>query len=285
LEVHSKSVRNWLRRYEDEGLSGLEEGARQGRPKLLNEEQEAQLKRWVEQEPRQMKQVLAKVEKELKLRISMDTLKRSLKRGGYSYRRVRRSLAAKRDDAAFRDKQRELEKLKRQEDEGELDLYYFDQAGFSLLATVPYAWQEKGKTIALNSSRSQSLTVLGFLRREGSFRSYLMQGSIDSDVVIAIMDDFIASLDPKRKAIIVLDNAPVHSSQAFATKREEWQARQLELCYLSSYSPELNLIERLWQAIKYDWLPFEAYLSFKHLHDTLFDTLAKVGSELTISFA
>lgn len=81
LEVHSNSVRNWLRRYEDEGLSGLEERKRQGRPKLLNEEQEAQLKCWVEQEPRQIKQVLAKVEKELKLRISMDTLKRSLKRG------------------------------------------------------------------------------------------------------------------------------------------------------------------------------------------------------------
>lgn len=47
--------------------------------------------------------------------------------------------------------------------------------------------------------------MLGFLRREGSFSSYLMQGSIDSDVVIAVMDDFIAGLDPKRKAVIVLD--------------------------------------------------------------------------------
>ena len=178
-----------------------------------------------------------------------------------------------------------METLKEQEDEGELDLYFFDEAGFSLLSTVPYAWQAKGETTLLNSSRSKHLNVLGLLRRNGDFASYVVEGSVDSRAVVAMLDDFIGSLNPTRKTVIVLDNAPTHSSEVFEAKRAQWQAQGVEVNYLSSYSPELNLIERLWQELKYRWLPFEAYLSFQSLRENLMKLLAKVGSEFTISFA
>ena len=198
---------------------------------------------------------------------------------------MRRSLASKRDEAAFRTKQQELETLKKQEDRGELELYYFDEAGFSLLPTVPYVWQAKGETTLLNSSRSKSLNVLGLLRRNGDFASYVVEGGVDSNTVVAMLDDFIGGLDVTQKTVIVLDNAPTHSSETFEAKRAQWQERGVEICYLSSYSPELNLIERLWQELKYRWLPFEAYLSFQNLRDNLMKLLAKVGSEFIISFA
>lgn len=198
---------------------------------------------------------------------------------------MRRSLASKRDEAAFKAKQQLLEELKRYEDEGNLDLYFYDEAGFSLLPTVPYAWQAKGGTTLLSSGRSKSLNVLGLLRRSGDFSSYVVEGSVDSNTVVAMLDDFVAGLDVTRKAIIVLDNAPTHSSEVFEAKRAQWQERNVEICYLSSYSPELNLVERLWQELKYRWLPFEAYLSFQNLRDCLMKVLAEVGSKLTISFA
>ncbi len=198
---------------------------------------------------------------------------------------MRRSLASKRDEAAFKAKQQLLEELKRYEDEGNLDLYFYDEAGFSLLPTVPYAWQAKGGTTLLSSGRSKSLNVLGLLRRSGDFSSYVVEGSVDSNTVVAMLDDFVAGLDVTRKAIIVLDNAPTHSSEVFKAKRAQWQERNVEICYLSSYSPELNLVERLWQELKYRWLPFESYLSFQNLRDCLMKVLAEVGSKFTISFA
>lgn len=198
---------------------------------------------------------------------------------------MRRSLASRRDEAAFRAKQLLLEELKRQEDEGRLDLYFYDEAGFSLLPTVPYAWQAKGETILLNSSRSKSLNVLGLLRRSGKFASYVVEGSVDSDTVVAMLDDFVAGLASSKKTVIVLDNAPTHSSEVFEAKRAQWQEQNVEICYLSSYSPELNLIERLWQEIKYRWLPLRAYLSLQNLRDSLMEVLVKVGSEYTITFA
>ena len=135
------------------------------------------------------------------------------------------------------------------------------------MSSVPYAWQAKGETTLLNSTRSKHkhLNVLGLLRRNGDFASYVVEGSVDSNTVVAMLDDFIGSLNPTRKTVIVLDNAPTHSSETFEAKRAQWQAQGVEVNHLSSYSPELNLIERLWQELKYRWLPFDSYLSFQNL--------------------
>ncbi len=81
LEVHYNSVCNWLKRYEQGGVAALAEKPRKGRPKLLSEEQEAQVRVWVEEEPRQLKRVRGKVATEFEQSISVDTLKRTLKRG------------------------------------------------------------------------------------------------------------------------------------------------------------------------------------------------------------
>ncbi len=81
LEVHYNSVCNWLKRYQQGGLATLAEEPRQGRPKLLSDEQERQVRGWVEEEPRLLKRVLAKVASEFEQSISVDTLKRTLKRG------------------------------------------------------------------------------------------------------------------------------------------------------------------------------------------------------------
>lgn len=81
LEVHYNSVRSWLKRYEQGGLAALSEKPREGRPRLLNEEQEAQVRVWVNEEPRLLRRVLAKVALEFEQSVSVDTLKRTLKRG------------------------------------------------------------------------------------------------------------------------------------------------------------------------------------------------------------
>src|SRR5659263_649697 len=50
------------------------------------------------------------------------------------------------------------------------------------------------------------------------------------------------------------------------------------------YSPELNLIEILWRRIKYQWLSFDAYLSFQNLKERLLDVLQNVGVKYDIIF-
>jgi len=172
-----------------------------------------------------------------------------------------------------------------QEDNGEIDLYFYDESGFSLVPNVPYCWQKKGETIELPSSKSKTLQVVGFLRRNQIFRFYYADGSVDSVTVVAVFEDFISTLDPQKKSVIVIDNASPHTSVHFEENKALWEEKNVSICNLSTYSPELNIIEILWRFVKYAWLPFNAYFSVETLEEKLTEVLLNVGKKFTISFA
>nr|WP_323133626.1 transposase [Halomonas meridiana] len=57
-----------------------------------------------------------------------------------------------------------MKALHEREDQGEHELYYFDESGFSQASSVPYAWSPIGKPREVTAySRSRRLNVLGFL--------------------------------------------------------------------------------------------------------------------------
>ena len=70
----------------------------------------------------------------------------------------------------------------------------------------------------------------------------------------------------------------------FMAKISEWKQKDLLIFFLSPYSPELNLIEILWQRIKYQWLPFEAYLCFLNLKERLSYVLNNFGKLYDIKY-
>ncbi|KOR27180.1 transposase, partial [Achromatium sp. WMS3] len=80
-------------------------------------------------------------------------------------------MKSKRDPALFEECRKKLEELIAQDKDGIIDLYYFDESGFSLEPGVPYAWQPTGETIEIPSSKSKRLNVLGFISRACSFTS------------------------------------------------------------------------------------------------------------------
>ena len=66
-----------------------------------------------------------------------------------------------RDPIAFAQSQRELEALQKQEDQGKIGLYYFDESGFALDPTIPYAWQEPNSIIELPARKYGRINVSG----------------------------------------------------------------------------------------------------------------------------
>ena len=165
----------------------------------------------------------------------------------------------------------------------EISLYYFDGSGFCLEPYVPYAWQKKDETIEVPSGKSNRLNVLGFLNTTtNELKAYTFEFSVDSDTVIASIDDFINSISGN--TVLVLDNASIHTSKKFKSKIPEWKKKGLEIFYLPKYSPELNLIEILWRFIKYDWLDFSAYNSWKNLVEQIENIIQCYGSKYKINF-
>ncbi|HLF67073.1 MAG TPA: IS630 family transposase [Gammaproteobacteria bacterium] len=281
--VCRQTAATWLHAWEDDGICGLLDEPRSGRPRILCGEAEASALVYVNQSPRSLKKVLAELMENLGVTASLSTLKRICKRAGLSWKRVRKSLRSKRDPDLFEQSRQQLAELIEKSQQQEIDLFYFDESGFTLEPCVPYAWQPRGETLEVPCAKSKRLNVLGFVNRECSFTSIVFEGAVTSAVVVASIDHFISNL--RRGAALILDNASIHTSAEFQENIDRWKEQGLTIVPIAPYSPELNIIEIVWRKIKYEWIPFSAYESFQSLKDCLFDILANIGKSYIIEFA
>ena len=164
---------------------------------------------------------------------------------------MRRTVAHARDEAAFRARQQINRALHGLEAEGVLEVYYFDEVGFSLRPVVPYAWQPTGAPRTVPTTSHRRLNVLGFLNKANRGYFHTTTQRVTTETVIEAFEAFATQSAPRALRLVVLDNASMHHSAEFRTKAQDWIARGVLLVYLPPYSPELNLIEILWQRIKY----------------------------------
>ncbi len=52
---------------------------------------------------------------------------------------MRKAVSGEPETQAYQEKKAELEELEQLDEKGEIDLYYLDESGFSLIPSVPYA--------------------------------------------------------------------------------------------------------------------------------------------------
>ena len=200
----------------------------------------------------------------------------------YSWKRARLSLKHKRNQDLFEIKQAQIEIFKELEDSGYLDLYYGDESHFGLTPNVPYAWQTKDNPILLPAAKGKFLNVVGLMTRKNNLFFEVLETTFDTNKIISFIDDFVAQTI--KKTIVILDNSPIHKSKKFIAKMEEWKENDVYIFFLPPYSPELNLIEILWRRIKYQWIPFDAYICFQNLKERLSYVLNNFGEKYDIIF-
>ena len=68
-------------------------------------------------------------------------------------------MRSKRDPDLFEQSRQQLATLIEQSKQKEIDLFYFDESGFTLEPCVPSAWQPRGDTIEVSCSKSKRLNV------------------------------------------------------------------------------------------------------------------------------
>lgn len=281
--VTRKTLYNWFNAWEERGVLGLYDRRGRGRKPILTAVQQQQIREWAKQEPKQLQRILQKVKDEWNITLSKDTIKRVLKAMRMSWHRLRRLVGGQPDPQEYQTKQHQLESLKRLDEQGEIELLYLDETGFCLIPYVPYGWQPVGETIGLASVRSRRLNVLGLLNRRHTLHTYVSEQSITADVVIACIERFCS--DVSKRTVIVLDQSSIHTSNAIYDKLEQWQSRHIEIFWLPSYSPQLNLIEIVWRFIKYEWIELSAYESWQTLVDYVEKVLREFGDNYVINFA
>lgn len=176
-----------------------------------------------------------------------------------------------------------LKDLILEEQAGEIDLYYGDESGVSLTPDIPYGWQEINQPIRMKTQQSKRLNIFGLMTSKNDVEAYTFYGSATAELVIALINNFAKKV--VKKTVIVLDNATVHHSDKFHEKIEDWKALNIDIFYLPTYSPHLNIIETLWRKIKYEWLQPKDYENLKTLEAAIDNIINNFGTEFTINFS
>lgn len=169
------------------------------------------------------------------------------------------------------------------EKSGEIDLCYGDESGFSLTPNIPYGWQEINQPIRVKTKQSKRLNIFGLMTSKNDLEAYSFYGSATAELIIAFINNFAKKV--VKKTVIVLDNATVHRNSQFQEKIEDWKALNIDIFYLPTYSPHLNIIETLWRKIKYEWLQPKDYENLKTLEAAIDNIINNFGTKFTINFS
>lgn len=140
-----------------------------------------------------------------------------------------------------------------------------------------YAWIKTGqqKQIKSNSGKKR-LNILGTYNPFTQDIVFEEHDTINAEAVIQFFKKVEAKYLNKASIFIVADQAPYFKSQEV---KAYLQASRIELIPLPTYSPNLNLIERLWKLLRKKVISNTYYEKFKHFKDAVFSFLSDESSQ------
>jgi len=158
---------------------------------------------------------------------------------------------------------------------GDINLYYVDAAHFVLGAFLGYLWSKFRVFIRTPSGRKRYNVLGAYNAVTGAMVSVTNTTYINSASVVELLGK-LSLLHAEGTVKVILDNAAYQRCywvRAFAS------LVGIELVFLPSYSPNLNLIERFWKFVKKKSLYNHFYCSFEDFC-TAIDDCIKNANEM-----
>ena len=146
---------------------------------------------------------------------------------------------------------KEYETLKSCAEKGEIHLIFFDPTHQVHNTVNGTCWQTRGKkgTVRLPSNTGRKrMSVLGAINSmTGVCTTMMTENNCDQNMIIATFDEVRKTYSDNKEIVMILDNASYN--HAYKT-RDHAHLLGIRLVFLPTYSPNLNLIERLWKFFK-----------------------------------
>lgn len=248
LQMNINSVGNHIKRYLRGGLDALCTTKYQGRqPRLTVEQQESLKIRLKTHIYNTAEQVIDWVEKQFKVFYNLRGMHTLLKRLGFTYKK-NRLVPGKADPEAQRQFVRWFEKV-RAELGPDDRIYFGDAVHVKHNAEAGYAWSESGKPhlIPTNSGRKRYNILGAYCTQTHEHVFVLTEDNINQNSVIALLCLLRAKHPGDGKIHLILDNASYNKAKSV---RCQAKLKQIALKFQPPYSPNLNLIERLWKFMR-----------------------------------
>lgn len=244
LMLDDVTIRRYEKQYEKVGADGLIECRYFGSKGFLTLQQEVGLTTHLQHHTYQtVKEICFYVEKHYQKDYSIEGMTHLLHRLGFVYKKTKQVPGKLNliSQEQFKKEYEELKKTKHKEDR-----IYFLDATHPQHNNMPfYGWIFKGvtKTIKANSGRRR-VNLNGAVSLEEMKITVLSEEAINTEA----MERLVLQLErkqPKGIIYLLLDNASYNHSYEFKAFIKEHQ--RVKLKYIPSYSPNLNIIERLWR--------------------------------------
>lgn len=282
LLLDEVTLRRYIQKFKNQGVSGLLECRYHGgKSHLTILEQNALETYLVSHTLTTAKEVRAYILQTYGKQYTLIGITKLLHRLGFTYKKPKVmpgnvSLALQ---AAFLTEYKELK-----EQLGEKDHLYFSDATHPTHNTKPsYGWIKKGKKndvyIKSNTGRSR-LNVLGALNIEDKTAVVIERKTIDALSIIDLLEE-VAKKQRHGKVYFVLDNAKYHHARI--VNRWFLHHPRFKRLFLPPYSPNLNIIERLWRFFHQKVTNnhyFPTFQEFKEATMTFFQNLPQYKQEL-----
>ena len=282
LNITDDTVTNYLKLYQSEGLAGLLENRFYQPSSKVAPFLDAIKKSLAEEPVASAKEGAARIKKLTNVELSETQARRIMKQLGLEYRKTA-SIPGGADPQLQLDFLTE-ELLPRLEEarKGQRRVFFVDAAHFVLGGFLGMIWCFTRIFIRSASGR-QRYSVLGAVEtRDHDLVTIQTTGSINAESVCELIRTIDAKY-PNEPITLVMDNARY---QYNAQVQELAATVNIELLYLPAYSPNLNLIERVWKLVKSKCLRnhyYEDLESFRSAIDSFLHSLRGRNRQLLAS--
>ena len=255
--VDRSTLYRWLESRQQNGIDGLNRKEGSGRPKLLNELTENELRRIVlasavsygfESDLWTVGRLHQVIMETFQVDVSKHTIWRRLVDAGLTYQKPEREYYEADEEERKKWRRYEIPKIKRCVAENRAILYFQDESNVSLTAFLGKTWSPCGQTPkARVTGLRGSVSAMSAISDRGSLVFRLYEKRIASAEMIEFLRQMLFH-HPRRHLVVVMDQATPHTSKM--TRKFIENQKRLHVFYLPPYSPDWNPDEKVWNHLK-----------------------------------
>jgi transposase len=281
LFVGIRTLKRWIRTFLAQGVEGLRQWGYKGQDCKLSDKQWAEVEEELECKPyRRAREVATFVKKRFGIEYTERGMQALLRCKGYRYIKARLV-----PGKAKADEQRAFVEryFKLKAELGSRDrIYFVDAVHPTHNVRISYVWTKKGwrRRIRSNSGRKRYNILGAYCPSDQEYIDVRSTDNVNGETLKALIDEIRARHPDAERIILILDNARYNHAKVV---QEHIEHTNVELWFLPSYSPNLNLIERLWRFLKdkvMDNAYHESFEKFVDEIDKVLDNLGEYADEL-----
>ncbi len=278
LMIDEETLRNYRDRYLEEGISGLLKTEFKGSECRLGElEVQILIKELESKIYLTTQSVIAFVEKEFNVTYTQSGMRDLLHRIGYEYKKPK-LVPGNPDIEAQEIFAQQYEDFMHSKPSS-TEVLFLDAVHPEHNAMAAYGWIKRGekRELKTNSGRER-LNLHGAINAETYQITILESKTINAESTVALLEAIERAYPLAKSIRVILDNARYHYSRLV---KEFLKNSKIQLIFLPSYSPNLNLIERVWKFFKKKVLYNTYYKDISAFREACIQFFRNIGDHYT----